>query len=163
ELVADGVVIAGDLAGQIGLEFSAELESIVDGAGWVAARCMPTGGAGFAHTPPVRLRPSAGAGEVGAQLRALVEATREWAEVAGRGGAGAGHVRDRPAAPGRPGEGDRTRPRHARVPPDAGRTAEPEPDPRRARRVVRVVQLDRLRRPRRTGVVPLTGTRRDRA
>jgi len=84
ELVADGVVIAADIAKQSGPEYSGELETIVDRFGWVAARCLPTGGAGFAHTPPIRLGASAGAADAAAHLRTLVAATCEWAETAGR-------------------------------------------------------------------------------
>lgn len=83
ELVADGAVIAAAVP-EDGSAFHAELGAAVEGAGWVAARCLPTAGPGFAHTSPVRLGPSPGAAEAAAQLRPLVEATGEWAEVAGR-------------------------------------------------------------------------------
>jgi hypothetical protein len=62
----------------------AELEIAVESAGWVAARCLPTGGPGFAHTSPARLGPSSGQAAAAAALRPLVEATREWVEAAGR-------------------------------------------------------------------------------
>lgn len=76
EIVADGVVIASTPGG--------ELDVSLGPAGWVAARTMPIGGAGFAHTSPVRLGPSPGAADAARQLRPFVEATREWAETAGR-------------------------------------------------------------------------------
>jgi hypothetical protein len=67
-----------------GRDCFAELEARLDGAGWIAARCMPTGGSGFAHTASVRLGPSAGAAEAAAQLRPLIDATGEWADTAGQ-------------------------------------------------------------------------------
>lgn len=84
ELVADGVVTASAPARPDGPGFTAELDTTVESAGWAAARCLPTGGPGFAHASPVRLGPSPGAAAAAAALRPLVEATREWAEVAGR-------------------------------------------------------------------------------
>ena len=84
ELVADGNPIASAVARADGPGFTAEVEAAVDSAGWVAARGLPTGGAGFAHTSPVRLGPSPGDATTAAALRPLVEATREWVEAAGR-------------------------------------------------------------------------------
>jgi hypothetical protein len=84
ELVIDGVSGAATKPQATGGTYTAEVEAAVDGAGWVAARCLPTGGPGFAHTPPVRLGDSAGADAARAALRPLMEATREWAEAAGR-------------------------------------------------------------------------------
>lgn len=76
EVVADGAVIASTPDG--------ELDVPLGSAGWVAARTMPTGGAGFAHTSPIRLGPSPGAADAAMQLRPFVVATRDWAEAAGR-------------------------------------------------------------------------------
>lgn len=84
ELVADGSVISAAVPAPVGQGFTADLHASIEGAGWVAARCLPLGGAGFAHTSPVRLGSSADAAEAARQLRTLVEATRDWAEVAGR-------------------------------------------------------------------------------
>jgi hypothetical protein len=83
ELLSDGEVTAKAEVGRDEPAFVAELDAPV-AAGWLAARCLPTGSAAFAHTSPVRLGPSARTGEAAAALRPLVEATREWAEVAGR-------------------------------------------------------------------------------
>ncbi|MBN9522829.1 CehA/McbA family metallohydrolase [bacterium] len=84
ELLADGDVIARAGVTRDGATFVAELDVPVPSAGWLAARCVPTGSAGFAHTSPVRLGPSDRSGDAATALRPLVEATREWAEVAGR-------------------------------------------------------------------------------
>lgn len=84
ELVADATVVAAAAPRQDGPGFVAELEAPVAEAGWVAARCLPTGGVGFAHTSPVRLGRSAGTAGAAASLRPCVDATREWAEAAGR-------------------------------------------------------------------------------
>ncbi len=84
EIVADGTVIGSALPSHDGAKFAAVLGVALGNAGWVAARCLPTGGAGFAHSSPVRLGPSADAAEAAGELRRLAEATREWAEAAGR-------------------------------------------------------------------------------
>jgi hypothetical protein len=84
ELVADGDVIASAAPHPDGPAVAAEVEAPVGATGWVAARCLPTGGPGFAHTPPVRVGPAPAAGAAAAALRPLVEAVREWAESAGR-------------------------------------------------------------------------------
>ena len=55
---------------------------VVTGAGWVAARCLASGG--FAHTSPVAVGSPARKPDAVAALRKLVEQTREWADAHGR-------------------------------------------------------------------------------
>lgn len=81
ELVRDGTVVAAG-------EGSAEVALTASEPGWLAARWVGPGGAGFAHTSPVWLRPGGAplprrpvAVE---RLARLVDATREWVESAGR-------------------------------------------------------------------------------
>ncbi|MFO0801116.1 MAG: hypothetical protein U0804_26930 [Gemmataceae bacterium] len=84
EVVADGMVIGAVTPHSNGSCVAAELDTAVDGAGWVAARCTPTIGPGFAHTSPLRISATNSAAEAARQLRPLVMSTTEWAEAAGR-------------------------------------------------------------------------------
>jgi hypothetical protein len=75
ELVANGQVIAAS--------GTAEVESPLPEAGWVAARCHAPAG-GFAHTSPVAIGSPTSDPAAVAALRKLIARTREWAEHDGR-------------------------------------------------------------------------------
>ncbi|QDU21495.1 CehA/McbA family metallohydrolase domain-containing protein [Urbifossiella limnaea] len=84
ELVADGTVIGAVTPQPDGRCVAAELDAAVGGVGWVAARCTPTTGPGFAHTSPIRLDPTRTDATAARSLRLLLDSTAEWAEAAGR-------------------------------------------------------------------------------
>lgn len=84
EAVADGQVIGSADATrdpESGLH-RAELEAATDGAGWVAARCVPPAGSAFAHSSLVRLGPSPRQADAAGTIRKLVQGTRTWIEDA---------------------------------------------------------------------------------
>jgi hypothetical protein len=74
EIVADGRVLA---AGEN------EVETRIDGAAWVAARCRTAAG-GFAHTSPIFTGTASPRPEAVAALAGIIEQTREWIETVGR-------------------------------------------------------------------------------
>lgn len=74
EIVANGrVLVAGEN----------EVETRVEEAAWIAARCRDETG-GFAHTSPISIGTAAPKPEAEAALARLVEQTRGWIETVGR-------------------------------------------------------------------------------